>query len=183
MPSIEHFLSEIDVSVLPSDVFFCDVVYKAGGTYGPRVQPTYQLLLIHSGYAQIYIDGQKNDLNRGEMALLRPGHHEFFQFAKEARTHHRWCHFKWSLPDAVVQKIEGSAFGVPLSKRMEHLIDLGLSLQHDPYALNPSLKHLAAVAFWEFFQHPSKSNSLSAARDAAYCHYAGADLYRSALFR
>lgn len=164
MSSVEHFLSESDVTVLPSDVFFGDVVYKAGGTYGPRVQPTYQLLLIHSGHAKIYIDGQKNDLNRGEVALLKPGHQEFFQFSEETRTHHRWCHFKWHLPEAVVQKIESLAFGVPLSRRMEHLIDLGLSLQHDPYALDPLLKHLAAAVFWEFIS--TQASQLSSARHA-----------------
>lgn len=33
---------------------------------------------------------------------------------------------------------------------MGHLVDLGLSLQHDPGTLEPSLGHLAAAAFLEF---------------------------------
>ncbi len=135
---------------LPHNVFFGDVVYEPCGTYGPRLQTTYQLLFISSGHAQVEVDGQKHGLEKGQMALLKPGHREFFQFAEETRTHHRWCHFDWQLPDEVVQKIEHVTFGAPLSKRMEHLCDLGLSLQHDPYALEPSLQHLAAAAFWEF---------------------------------
>lgn len=150
MPSIERFLSQIDIPGLPSGVFFGDVVYKPGGSHGPRLQPTYQLLLIHSGHARVYIDGQKHELDKGEMALLKPGHREFFQFAKETRTHHRWCHFDWQLPEQLAQKIQQLAFAAPLSKRMEHLVDLGLSLQHDPHILKHSLKHLAAAAFWEF---------------------------------
>lgn len=150
MSSIEHFLSETDMPGLPSNVFFGDVMYQAGGTCGPRLQPTYQLLFIHSGYAKVYIDGRKHDLAAGEMALLKPGHQEFFQFARETTTHHRWCHFDWPLPNDAAQNIEHLSFRAPLSRRMEHLVDLGLSLHQDPHVLNPPLKYLAAAALWEF---------------------------------
>lgn len=150
MPDLEKILSEIDIPGLPHNVFFGDVVYEPGGTYGPRRQSTYQLLFIHRGHAKVEIDEREHYLDEGQMALLKPGHQEFFQFAKEAKTRHRWCHFDWRLPDGVAQKIERLAFRAPLSKRMEHLCDLGLSLQHDPHALKPSLQHLAAAAFWEF---------------------------------
>lgn len=161
MPDLEQFLSEIDTLELPSNVFFGDVVYEPGGTYGPRLQSTYQLLFINSGRATVEIDGQPHKLNRGQMALLKPGHREFFRFARETKTHHRWCHFGWRLPSDITARVEGLAFGAPLSKRMEHLIDLGLSLQHDPDALEPLLRHLAAAAFWEFIStqasHPSSA--------------------------
>lgn len=94
MPDVEQFLSENDISKLPDDVFFGDVVYEASGTCGPRRQHNFQLVLVLSGCAEVYIDGQRNELNRGEMAFLKPGHQEFFQFAKATRKHHRWCDFK-----------------------------------------------------------------------------------------
>ena len=151
IPSVEYFLSELDHSSLPTDVFFGDVVYEAGGTYGPRLQTNYQLLFISSGHARIEIDGRPHDLAQRQMAFLKPGHREFFRFAEKTRTHHRWCHFDWQLPDDVVKRLEQLTFGAPLSGRMEHLCDLGLSLQHDPYAPQALLQHLAAAAFWEFF--------------------------------
>lgn len=150
MPDVEDLLSGLDTHGLPTGVFFGDVVYEPGGTYGPRLQPTYQLLFIHSGHVRIDIDGQPHLLDKGQMAFLKPGHREFFAFAKTARTHHRWCHFTWELPAKAAQALEGLAFGAPLSNRVGHLVDLGLSLQHDPGTLKPSLNHLAAAAFWEF---------------------------------
>ncbi len=159
MSSVEHFLSEIDQSSLPDNVFFGDVTYGSGGTYGPRLQTTYQLLFINSGYARVEIDGRPHDLEQGQMAFLKPGHREFFRFAERTRTHHRWCHFEWQLSDEVVDKLEQLTFGVPLSKRMEHLCDLGLSLQHDPDAPETLLKHIAAAAFWEFIGAQTKRAS------------------------
>ena len=93
------------------------------------------------------------------MALLKPGRKEFFQFAKRTRTHHRWCHFEWQLSNEVIDELEQMTFGVPLSKRMEHLCDLGLSLQHDPYVPEPLLKHVAAASFWEFISAQTKRTS------------------------
>lgn len=159
MPSVEYFLSEIDQPGLPCSVFFGDVVYEAGGTCGPRLQGNYQLLFISSGHVRVEIDGQPHDLAKGHMAFLKPGHREFFQFAERTRTHHRWCHFGWQLSPNVIEKLELMTFGVPLSKRMEHLCDLGLSLQHDPYAPETLLKHTAAAAFWEFISAQMKRDS------------------------
>ncbi len=150
MPVSEPLLSETDVSGLPVEVFFGDVVYEPGGTYGPRWQPNYQLVLIHSGYAAVEIDGLTHPLGKGEAALLKPGHREFFRFSTETRTRHSWCHFHWPQTEEAARRVERLAFGAPLSKRLEHLIDLGLSLQHDPYGLGPARQHLAAAAFWEF---------------------------------
>lgn len=150
MLGLDDLLSELDVLGLPESVFFGDVVYKPGGTYGPRLQSMYQLLFVQSGHVSVEVDQQTHELGKGEMALLKPGHHEFFRFDKDVRTHHRWCHFSWQLSEKAAHSVDALAFKASLSQRMEHLVDLGLSLQHDPYALAPSLGHLAAAAFWEF---------------------------------
>lgn len=150
MPSTDPSLSEIDLGFAPHNVFFGDVVYAPGGTYGPRVQPNYQLILIHYGHVTLDIGSQSYRLSRGEVALLKPGHREFFSFAEGTRTRHSWCHFDWSLPGPAATSIDALAFSAPISERLEHLVNLGLSLQHDPYALTPSLAHLAGAAFWEF---------------------------------
>ena len=150
MPAADRVLSEIDISTLPKNVFFGNVMYDAGGTYGPRIQEHLQLVVIRSGEALITVDGAKRGLRQGEVALLTKGHREYFEFAKTAKTYHSWCHFHWNLPEHALRLIEALPFKVGVSNRMERLIDVGLSLQHDPQALAPSLSHLAAAAFWEY---------------------------------
>lgn len=149
MSEVEYFLSAADLP-LPTGVFFGDIVYEPGGTFGPRLQPTYQLLYLHSGWADVSVGRAQYRLGAGDMALLKPGPREFFRFAETTRTHHRWCHFAWSLPEKAAAVLDGLAFSAPLTQRAEHLTDLGLSLQHDPDVLGPSLGHLAAASFWEF---------------------------------
>ncbi|MEM7734693.1 MAG: AraC family transcriptional regulator [Deinococcota bacterium] len=143
-------LSEIDIGVLPKDVLFGNVMYDAGGTYGPRIQEHLQFVFISSGEATIYIDGNKQYLEQGEVAFLKQGHEEYFEFAKTVKTYHSWCDFYWDLPENVVRLVEELPFKVASSSRIERLIDLGFSLQHDPQALLPSLAHIAATIFWEY---------------------------------
>lgn len=150
MSDTNESLSKIDIATLPKHVFFGNVMYGAGGTYGPRIQEHLQLVIIRSGEATVHIDGSKNHLEQGEVALLKKGHKEYFEFTKTARTYHSWCHFHWDLPENAVRLIEALPFKTTVSSRMERLMDLGLSLQHDPQSLAPSLAHLAAAAFWEF---------------------------------
>ena len=143
-------LSETDILTLPQKVFFGNVMYDAGGTYGPRVQEHVQLVMLRSGEAVVHIDGDEHYLGEGEVALLHRGHKEYFEFSKEAKTYHSWCHFRWDVPETVAPLLKALPFKVGVSSRMERLMDLGLSLQHDPQALTPSLSHLAAATFWEF---------------------------------
>ena len=150
IPVTDRVLSEIDIATLPRDVFFGNVMYDAGGTYGPRIQEHLQIVIISSGEAIVTVDGDGLRLEQGEVALLKQGHEEFFEFTKTAKTYHSWCHFHWDLPENIVHLIEALPFKTEVSNRMERLIDLGLSLQHDPQALHPSLSHLAAASFWEY---------------------------------
>ena len=150
IPAADKILSEIDISTLPRDVFFGNVMYDAGGTYGPRVQEFLQLVLISRGEAVVTIDGDAHPLAQGEVALLKQGHEEYFEFSSTAKTYHSWCHFHWNLPEPVRQLVAQLPFKTNVSNRLERLIDLGLSLEHDPQSLDPSLSHLAAAAFWEY---------------------------------
>jgi AraC-like DNA-binding protein len=68
--------------------------YRPGGTYGPRQQLYYQLVLLDAGYVDIAIDGVNHRLNAGQVALLQPGHEERFKFASDQGTWHRWIHLQ-----------------------------------------------------------------------------------------
>ena len=100
--------------------------------------------------ATVYIDGDEYNLKQGEVALLKRGHEEYFEFTKTAKTYHSWCHFHWALPENINRLVEALPPKTSVSNRMERLVDLGLSLEHDPQASEPSLSHLAAAAFWEY---------------------------------
>ena len=164
MSSISKHLSEIDIKTLPKNVFFGSVMYDVGGTYGPRIQGQWQLVVIRSGEAIIYIDGIKQHLKQGEVAFLKKGHKEFFEFSKTTKTYHSWCDFHWDFPETMLLLISALPFKTVVSSRIERLIDLGLSLHHDTQALEPALAHLAAATFWEYvsssdLSEPSNQNA------------------------
>ncbi len=162
MPHIDTLLSKIDILPQPIDILFGTIRYEPGGTYGPRIQEHYQIVVVHQGHAWVHIDKQTYYLDKGEVALLKPGHYEFFEFAKDVPTHHSWCHFHWHLDDDVAQGLESLPFKTQLSNRLEQLIELGLSLENDPHALSPSSSHLAAAVFWEYVSLAAMSSSSGA---------------------
>lgn len=159
MPHIDKLLSEIDILPQPTDILFGTIWYEPGGTYGPRIQEHYQIVVVHQGHVWVHIDKQPYYLDKGEVALLKPGHYEFFEFAKDVPTHHSWCHFHWRLEAEVAQALESLPFKTSLSKRLEQLTEVGVSLEHDPHALSPSSSHLAAATFWEYVSLAALSSS------------------------
>ncbi|MDQ0900356.1 MULTISPECIES: AraC family ligand binding domain-containing protein [unclassified Paenibacillus] len=66
------------------------IVYPPGGRYGPRIQPDIQLVFLHTGSMEVAIDGVHFRLEPGNVALLKPGHIEYFTFADEQDSWHRW---------------------------------------------------------------------------------------------
>jgi AraC-like DNA-binding protein len=81
MPAVDKILSEIDVSA-------GTVVYPPGGTLGPRTQHDLQLVLVHTGAARVWVDGEERLVRAGRVGLLLPGHRERFLF--EVETRHSW---------------------------------------------------------------------------------------------
>jgi AraC-like DNA-binding protein len=81
VPGIDDLLSEIDVSA-------GTVVYPPGGTLGPRRQHDLQLVVVHTGAARVWVDGEERRIRAGRVGLLLPGHRERFEF--EVRTRHSW---------------------------------------------------------------------------------------------
>ena len=109
-------------------VMFGDVIYDPGGTYGPRVQPEVQLVLLHSGEANISIDGAVSMVSAQTVCVLLPGHLEYFVFAKHTHTHHGWVSISPNLlPETVRSRLEAGPRSVPLSNPLHHLIQLGTS--------------------------------------------------------
>jgi AraC-like DNA-binding protein len=137
-------------------VMFGDVIYDPGGTYGPRVQPEVQLVLLHSGEVNISVDGAWSMVSAQTVCVLLPGHLEYFVFAKHTRTHHGWVSLSpHLLPETLLKKLRDGPRNVPLSNQLHHLIQLGLSVSNNDIEPNLSslhdvLIHLAQTAIRQF---------------------------------
>ncbi len=109
-------------------VTFGDVTYRPGGQCGPRLQQDFQLVAIYEGEAFIQVDDQQRHLAGQHIALMRPGHTEFFQFAIAEQTRHTWCAVHPSLVDAPLREtLTTTPFCLPITPRLHGLIEMGLS--------------------------------------------------------
>ena len=110
-------------------VLFGDVVYEPGGTCGPRVQPDYQLVVLVEGDARVEVEGHEVKIAAGSVGLFRPGRREFFRLSEQRKTHHTWCSVHPSLVTAELAAGCARAPDVlPVTRRFEQLMELGLSL-------------------------------------------------------
>ena len=116
-------------SASSSRVFFGDVVYSTGGRFGPRVQHDYQLLVMVEGQVEITVDGATRKMVAGQMGLLLPGMQEGFYFQDVVKSHHTWCAIRPSLvPAELAEGCQRAASVLPLSRRFDQLIEVGLAL-------------------------------------------------------
>lgn len=108
------------------------VEYGPGGTFGPRVQTSLQLVLVHTGQAKIWVDDASFVVPKGHVALLLPGSTERFEFAREQRTWHRFIHtFVAELAPAVRAELEKLPKYIPLSDKINQLTDMIMVLQQN----------------------------------------------------
>jgi AraC-like DNA-binding protein len=127
MAAVEHLLSLADLSAQPQAG---TIVYPPGGTFGPRVQLDYQLVYLHRGCVDVEIDGAWLHLGPGEVALLTPGHREFFRFARTEETHHSWVALR-HLPLAPEQiaELDAAPRSLPLSAAMSSILEACLAVR------------------------------------------------------
>ena len=110
-------------------VVFGDVVYEPGGTCGPRVQQDYQLVVLVEGDARVDVERREVKIGAGSVGLFRPGRREFFRLSEQRKTHHTWCAVHPSLVTAELAMAGTRAPDVlPVTRRFEQLMELGLSL-------------------------------------------------------
>ncbi|HZG56299.1 AraC family transcriptional regulator [Paenibacillus sp.] len=106
------------------------VVYPPGGTFGPRVQPDIQFVLLHTGRMRVDIDGEALDVSPGEVAMLLPGRTETFAFAPDRTSWHRWIAVSVdALPEGALRTLESLPRTLPLTEDFNRLTDLLLSLK------------------------------------------------------
>lgn len=108
------------------------IVYPPGGRHGPRIQQDVQLVLLHTGSMVVHVDGNPNVVKPGHVVLLKPGHHEYFEFADDQETWHRWIAIHCiGLTGEERSAIENLPFCIPIPEELNRLTDILLTLRSD----------------------------------------------------
>jgi AraC-like DNA-binding protein len=129
-------------------VFFGEVEYAAGGTFGPRTQQDYQLVVLHCGDLHLRLDDATLRVRPGEGILLVPGHDEFFEFDRMGKTRHSWCALAPVRVPAALSALMPESIGpAPWTPHLQQLLDRGhqcggRTRDDDPLA-SEHLAHLA----------------------------------------
>ena len=126
---------------------FGDVVYEPGGTCGPRVQQDYQLVVLVEGEARADVEGREVRIGAGQVGLFRPGWREFFRLSETRKTHHTWCSVHPSLvPVELAGRAARAPDVLPVTRRFEQLMELGLSLPRSAGERAPGLVESLGLA-------------------------------------
>lgn len=102
-----------------------DVLYSKGGSFGPRRQADYQLVVIHRGSLTLKLDDEILEVREHQAILLSPGHLEQFYFARDNETRHSWVAIRPEILDADLRREFAQLRGpFPFLGRMAALLDL-----------------------------------------------------------
>lgn len=154
MHAVRKDLSKITFPVMPATAYFGEVRYRPGSTYGPRIQPDVQFVIVHEGEAYVTIDGMERHIPAAYVACLHPGHREFFHFARNRSTHHTWAalHFE-PLTPVLRSLLRRLPFCLAWTRRLQDLLEAALSIQRRaPRWDDPVLIHLGAAFFHAYAQ-------------------------------
>jgi AraC-like DNA-binding protein len=111
--------TSFDTALADVRVSFGEVTYPAGGTYGPRLQQTVQLVFVHDGSVSVTVAGEQLAVASGHACLLLPGNVEHFRFSPSRETRHSWVHY-WS--SAGDERLLARLAGVPRVQRMSPVL-------------------------------------------------------------
>jgi AraC family transcriptional regulator of arabinose operon len=102
-----------------------DVLYKPGGSFGPRTQTDFQLVVIHHGSLRLELDRKIYEVPREHAILLSPGHREHFFFAPECETRHSWVAVAPSaMNPAMCHELTRRSAPAPFFGRMATLLEM-----------------------------------------------------------
>ena len=127
-----------------------DVLYAKGGSFGPRQQTDYQLVIIHRGSLTLTLDHEVLEVPENHAILLSPGHTEHFHFAGDRETRHSWVALAADFPSHDLRE-DFARFGgpFPFVGRMASLLDnarQGLTPVSAPAALHDRIYEALATA-------------------------------------
>ena len=145
-------LVDVEMELRPTRVSVGTVTYPPGGTLGPRTQSDLQLVLIHAGSAQVWVDDTPRRLTAGQVGLLLPGHRERFEFDTRVATRHSWVQAEVpELPRTVCERLAALPAMLPLSPALDALAREAVSTAATALPTSPSvLAHLTAATLWRY---------------------------------
>ncbi len=146
--------------IVPETVSTGDVVYPPGGGFGPRIQSTYQLVMVHYGSMRVWIDDIPLDAGEQTVTLLLPGHEEYFAFATDEDTYHSFAHISIAhMPDDVARRLRGLPQTLPLSETMDRLTRDLLALRNSSLSTAGPLRlFVAGQMLWQFIGEGEAKN-------------------------
>jgi AraC-like DNA-binding protein len=127
-------------------------LYPPGSTLGPRIQAYVQLVFLHFGSVDVYVDDVHYTLKSDGVQLLLPGHEEYFEFDKNQETLHSYVHIPpASLSEEVQQRLEHLPRSIPLSRQMENLIHSAITSHGTVLSTKDEiLETLAMQLLWQY---------------------------------
>lgn len=136
----------------PDEVTCGEIVYAPGGSFGPRIQPMLQLVLIYRGSMTVWIDGEPRAATANTASVLLPGHEERFAFAPDEETHHSWAHLHVpELPCALRERLAALPWPLPLSAATQGLMHSLLALRNVQLPTAPQVrKAIATQMIWQY---------------------------------
>src|SRR6476469_5225280 len=96
---------------------FGEIVYPPGSGFGPRRQPSVELVVVFSGSMTVWVDGRSRVAPAASACVLLPGHEERFAFAALEPTHHAWIHYWDDFPGhGLLARLARLDAAIPLSR-------------------------------------------------------------------
>lgn len=133
-------------SLWPDFVKVGEIVYPPGGTLGPRIQSTFELVIIHLGEMTVWVDEIPFSAEVDTVSLLFPGHQERFVFSKSTQTRHSYIHI--ALPEIISTRNESLyrlPSTLPLTVEMHNLIRKALALRISTISTRDELLKASAI--------------------------------------
>ena len=149
-----------------------DVQYERQGSFGPRRQRDFQLVVVHSGSLRLTLDETVIDIPEQYAILLTPGHRESFAFAEDRETRHSWVALDAdTVGDALGREFEQYRGPAPFLGKMAKLLDLVRCPRIKPALDGPletsCYEAIARAIIFAFTSAVKDRTDVSIARDSA----------------
>lgn len=109
-------------------VCFGEAFYKPGGACGWRAQYDFQLVMIHRGQMEVFLDeAAPFVVKSGQCVLLTPRPRELLIFDRKVMTYHTWL----AMPEPFLDGMSISATVKPTPRTVDAIVRLGMSETND----------------------------------------------------
>lgn len=148
-----------------------DVLYKPGGSFGPRTGVDFQIVVIHRGSLRLELGRTVIHVPKDHGILICPGHREHFFFDREFETRHSWVAVTpTAMTPAMCREFEHAPLPVPFIGRMATQLEMLRSptpQREEANLLQSGLTFgLALALFCEFASAASGRNKAPTASNA-----------------